>query len=138
MKQRTPVSKIMSRDVITLNLNDNMELAEKLFETKHIRHIPIVSGIKVVGMLSHTDLMRISFSDLDEDENEINSVVYDLFSIEQVMAKSVVSVSSETTIKETAEILTKHEFHAVPVVDDGELVGIVTSTDLIQFLLDQF
>ncbi len=138
MKQRTPVSKIMSRDVITLNLNDNMELAEKLFETKHIRHIPIVSGKKVVGMLSHTDLMRISFSDLDEDENEINSVVYDLFSIEQVMAKSVVSVSSETTIKETAEILTKHEFHAVPVVDDGELVGIVTSTDLIQFLLDQF
>ncbi len=138
MKQRTPVSKIMSRDVITLNLNDNMELAEKLFESKHIRHIPIVSGKKVVGMLSHTDLMRISFSDLDEDENEINSVVYDLFTIEQVMAKSVVSVTSETTIKETAEILTKHEFHAVPVVDGDELVGIVTSTDLIQFLLDQF
>jgi CBS domain-containing membrane protein len=138
MKQRTPVSKIMTRDVITLNLNDNMELAEKLFETKHIRHIPIVSGKKVVGMLSHKDLMRISFSDLDEEENEINSVVYDLFTIEQVMAKSVISVTSETTIKEAAEILTKHEFHAVPVVDDDELVGIVTSTDLIQFLLDQF
>ena len=138
MKQRTPVSKIMTRDVITLNLNDNMELAEKLFETKHIRHIPIVSGKKVVGILSHTDLMRISFSDLDEEENEINSVVYDLFTIEQVMAKSVISVTSETTIKEAAEILTKHEFHAVPVVDDDELVGIVTSTDLIQFLLDQF
>lgn len=128
----------MTRDVITLNLNDNMELAEKLFETKHIRHIPIVSGKKVVGMLSHKDLMRISFSDLDEEENEINSVVYDLFTIEQVMAKSVISVTSETTIKEAAEILTKHEFHAVPVVDDDELVGIVTSTDLIQFLLDQF
>ena len=138
MKQRTPVSKIMTRDVITLNLNDNMELAEKLFETKHIRHIPIVNGMKVVGMLSHTDLMRISFSDLDDEENEINSVVYDLFTIEQVMAKSVISVTSETTIKEAAEILTKHEFHAVPVVDDDELVGIVTSTDLIQFLLDQF
>ena len=102
MKQRTPVSKIMTRDVITLNLNDNMELAEKLLKTKHIRHIPIVSGKKVVGMLSHTDLMRISFSDLDEEENEINSVVYDLFTIEQVMAKSVISVTSETTIKEAA------------------------------------
>jgi len=94
--------------------------------------------MKVVGMLSHTDLMRISFSDLDEEENEINSVVYDLFTIEQVMAYSVISVTSETTIKEAAEILTKHEFHAVPVVDDDELVGKVTSTDLIQFLLDQF
>jgi len=138
MKQRTPVSKIMTHEVVTLNLNDNMELAGKLFEDKHIRHIPIVTGKKVVGMLSHTDLMRISFSDLDEEENEINSVIYDLFAIEQVMAKSVVSVSSDTTIKEAAEILTQHEFHALPVVDDGELVGIVTLTDLIQFLLDQF
>lgn len=138
MKQRTPVSTIMTRDVITLNLNDNMELAEKIFESRKIRHIPIVNGKMVVGMLSHTDLMRISFSDLNEEENEINSVVYDLFTIEQIMAKSIISVTSDTTIKEVAQILAEHEFHAVPVVDNGALVGIVTSTDLIKFLLEQF
>ena len=89
-------------------------------------------------MLSHTDLMRISFSDLNQEENEINSVVYDLFTIEQIMAKSIISVTSDTTIKEVAQILAEHEFHAVPVVDNGALVGIVTSTDLIKFLLEQF
>ena len=138
MKQRTPVSTIMTHDVITLNLNDNMELAEKIFESRKILYIPIVNGKMVVGMLSHTDLMRISFSDLNEEENEINSVVYDLFTIEQIMAKSIISVTSDTTIKEVAQILAEHEFHAVPVVDNGALVGIVTSTDLIKFLLEQF
>ncbi len=54
------------------------------------------------------------------------------------MAKSIISVTSDTTIKEVAQILAEHEFHAVPVVDNGALVGIVTSTDLIKFLLEQF
>jgi CBS domain-containing protein len=64
--------------------------------------------------------------------------VYNLFTIEHVMAKNIVSVSSETTIKETAEILAKREFHAIPVVDDEKLVGIVTTTDLINYLLEQY
>ena len=51
------------------------------------------------------------------------------------MAKNVVSISSTTSIKEVAEILTKKEFHALPVVDDDVLVGIVTTTDLIKFLM---
>ncbi|NND09676.1 MAG: CBS domain-containing protein, partial [Flavobacteriaceae bacterium] len=86
-----------------------------------------------------TDLLRISFADaVDEDEYEIDTVVYNMFSIEQVMAKNLISVNSETTIKEVAEILSKREFHALPVVDGENLVGIVTTTDLINYLLEQF
>lgn len=61
-----------------------------------------------------------------------------MFTIEQVMSKNLVTVSSTTTIKEVAEILSEKEFHALPVVDDSVLVGIVTTTDLINFLLKQF
>ncbi len=61
-----------------------------------------------------------------------------MFTIEQVMAKNLVRVSSNTTIKEVAEILAKREFHALPVIDDGKLSGIVTTTDLINYLLEQF
>lgn len=69
----------------------------------------------------------------------METVVYNMFTIAQVMAKNLKSVSSGTTIKEVAEILTKNEFHALPVVDDGnELVGIVTTTDLIKYLLEQY
>lgn len=139
MKKRTPVSSIMTANVITLNHTDNLDTAERLFKSKNIRHIPVVSGDAIIGMLSYTDLLRISFADgAYEEEESVETVVYNMFTIEQVMAKNLISVSSHTTIKEAAEILAKKEFHALPVVDDGKLVGILTTTDLINYLLDQF
>ena len=139
MKKRTPISEIMTKNVITLNYTDELETAERLFKKNHIRHIPVVSGDTIKGILSYTDLLRISFADaIDEDEDTVDTVVYNMFTIEQVMAKNPTSVSSKTTIKEVAELLAKQEFHALPVVDHGKLVGIVTTTDLINYLIDQF
>ncbi len=139
MKKRTPISAIMTKNVITLNHTDSLETAEHLFKLHKIRHIPVVSGDAISGMLSYTDLLRISFADaVDEEEHEVDTVVYNMFTIEQVMAKNLVSVPSTATIKEVAEILAKKEFHAIPVVDDAKLVGIVTTTDLINYLLEQF
>ncbi|PKH49297.1 CBS domain-containing protein [Tenacibaculum sp. Bg11-29] len=139
MKKRTPVSAIMSENVITLSSTDDLLLAEKLFKKEKIRHIPVVSGTEIKGMLSYTDLLRISFADAaDEDEKDVDTVVYNMFTIDQVMAKTLVTVNSSSTIKEVSEILSKKEFHALPVVDNNELVGIVTTTDLINYLLEQF
>lgn len=139
MKKRTPVSAIMSKNVITLSSTDDLLLAEKLFKKEKIRHIPVVSGTEIKGILSYTDLLRISFADAaDEDEKDVDTVVYNMFTIDQVMAKTLVTVNSSSTIKEVAEILSKKEFHALPVVDNNELVGIVTTTDLINYLLEQF
>jgi len=129
----------MTSNVITLNYNDNLTTAEKLFKSNHIRHIPVVSDNRVVGMLSYTDLLRISFADaVDEDEHTVDSVVYNMFTIDQVMAKNLVHVNSKILIKDAAEILSNNEFHAMPVIDDGVLVGIVTTTDLINYLIEQF
>ena len=139
MKKNVPVSTIMSSNVIKLNLTDDLTKAESLFKKHHIRHIPVVNGNHIVGMLSYTDLLRISFADaVDDDELEIDSTVYNMFSVEQVMARNLVKVSPDTTIKEVAEILSKREFHALPVVLDELLVGIVTTTDLIKYLIDQY
>ncbi|MFQ3239395.1 MAG: CBS domain-containing membrane protein [Olleya marilimosa] len=139
MKKRTPVSDIMTKNVITLNTTDDLEKAENLFKLHNIRHIPVVSGEAIIGMLSYTDLLRISFADAtDEQDSDVDTVVYNMFTIEQVMAKNLISVSSSTTIKEVAELLSKKEFHALPVVDNNVLVGIVTTTDLINYLINQF
>lgn len=139
MKKREPISTIMTTHVITLNYNDTLEAAEKLFKKHKIRHIPVVSGQTVKGMLSYTDLLRISFADaVDEDSDTVDTVVYNMFNIEQVMAKNLVSVASTTTIKDVAEVLASKEFHALPVIDDDKLVGIVTTTDLIKYLIAQY
>lgn len=138
MKRRTPVSEIMSKNIIALDREDDLQRAEMLFKTHHIHHIPVVSEEYIIGMLSYTDLLRISFADVTEDDKNVGSIIYNMFTIEQVMTKNIESVSSKTTIKEVAEILAEKEFHALPVVDDNQLVGIVTTTDLMKYLLKQF
>jgi CBS domain-containing protein len=139
LQERIPVSTIMSTQLVLLNSTDSLEKAEQLFSKHHIRHIPVVQSRKIVGMLSLTDLLRISFADgAYEDDDEVETIVYDMFTIPQVMAKNVRSVAPDTTIRDVADILSKEEFHALPIVENDELVGIVTTTDLIRYLLKQY
>lgn len=139
MKYNVPVSTIMTKNVIKLNTSDDLTKAESLFKKHHIRHIPVVNGNTILGMLSYTDLLRISFADAVDDEDEVvDTTVYNMFTVEQVMAKNLVKVSPDSTIKDTAEILAKKEFHALPVCEGDLLVGIVTTTDLIKYLIDQY
>ena len=139
MIRKAPISMIMTSPVVTLKKNDNLEKAEKLFKKHHIRHIPVVTEDVVVGMLSYTDLLRLSFADVtDNVDEDADALVYNMFTIKQVMKKNIITVSSSNSIKEVAEILATKEFHALPVVDNNKLVGIVTTTDLIKYLLKQF
>jgi len=139
MKKRVPVSQIMTKNVVTLSTQDDLVSAEEKFKKNRIRHIPVTDGNQVLGMLSYTDLMRISFADaIDEDEQDVDTMVYNMFTIEQVMVKDVICVSPNATIHEVAAFLAQKEFHALPVVDGETLVGIVTTTDLINYLLAQY
>lgn len=139
LRHRVPVSTIMTKNIITLNSTDKLDTAERIFKKHNIRHIPVIEGEKIIGMLSLTDLLRISFVDSAfSEESEVETIVYNMFTISQVMAKNLKSVSQNTTIKEVAEILAEKEFHALPVVENDKLVGIVTTTDLIIYLLDQY
>jgi CBS domain-containing protein len=85
-----------------------------------------------------TDLMRISYADvIDEDDDTVESVVYNMFKLPQVMTRVPETVTPDTTIREAAAILSTREFHALPVVDGDELVGIVTTTDVIRYFLEE-
>lgn len=142
MRQDVPVAEIMTKELITLSLNDSLYDAERLFKKHKIRHIPIVKEDKLIGVLSYSDLLKISYADvLDDDEDlmDVPSVVYDMYSVSQVMAKVVVSALPTTTIKEVTEVLAKQSFHSIPIVDaENNLKGIVTTTDLLKYFLKQY
>lgn len=140
MIRKAPISMIMTSPVITLSKDDNLETAEHLFKQHHIRHIPVVEENVIIGMLSYTDLLRLSFADVagNDFDDSPDVMVYNMFSIGQVMNRNIVTVSASNSIKEVAEILATKEFHALPVVNRNTLIGIVTTTDLIKYLLDQF
>ncbi|MGP1501324.1 MAG: CBS domain-containing protein [Bergeyella cardium] len=138
MKQRVPVSQIMTKELVTLNTTQSLYDAERLFKEYNIRHIPVVEGDKILGVLSYSDLLRISFADVTEGEEDVSSVVYDMYTIPQIMAKAPITVQASTNVKEVAEILATQSFHSIPVLDGEKLVGIVTTTDLIKYLLEQY
>ena len=131
-----PVSSIMVKDLITVSVRDGLDKAEHLLKKYKIRHVPVVEGKKIVGMLSLNDILRISFADgAFREEEEISSSIYEMFTIRNLMRSKLETVRSDNTIKEVAEKFVESEYHSLPVVDDGILVGILTTTDLIKYLL---
>lgn len=127
----------MTAQPITVNETNKVSDVAQIFKERSIHHIPVVSGSKLIGMISKTDMERISFVTGTQDE-KANTQIYDALSIDQVMTKNVESVQSDDTIKEAAELLARGSYHALPVLVGEELQGIVTSTDVINYLLEQY
>ena len=141
MKKNEPVSHIMTKNVHTAELKGKLLDVYELVRKHHIRHVPILHGKQLVGIISKTDLNRLTFSGMFVGEEDADEAVFDMLSISQVMSHKPRVVKSTDTIRKVAEILSKEEFHALPVVDakdESKLVGIVTTTDVIQYLLEQY
>ena len=138
MKKREPVSKIMTTNVSVANENDSLRDVMATFKREKIRHMPVTKGDKIVGIISATDMNRLTFGGLFEDQNDADEAVLDMLSVPQVMTANPRTVSPEDAIKEVAEIFAKEPFHALPVVKDNGLMGIVTTTDIIKYMLEQY
>ncbi|MGB5387737.1 MAG: CBS domain-containing protein [Eudoraea sp.] len=131
-----PVSNIMTTNLITLDVKESLDKAEHLFKKYKIRHIPVIENEKIIGMISLNDILRISFADgAYREEENISSSIYEMFTLRQLMIGNLETVTPDSTIKEVAELLVKREFHSLPVVENGKLKGMVTTTDLIKYLL---
>ena len=138
MKKREPISHIMTKSVVTVNQNDNLKEVVTKLRSNSIRHIPVVNGKEVIGIISRTDINRLTFGALFDGQEGADEAILDMLSISQIMTSKPKTISSETIIKDLAEIFVKEEFHALPVVDNGQLKGIVTTTDVIRYLIEQY
>ena len=138
MKKREKVGSVMTQDVVTINVNDSLHNANNIFSSQRLRHLPVVANDHLVGILSQTDILRISFGNTFGEQNGGDEAIFDMLSINQIMKHSPVTVSSTDTLKEAAQLLAEKEFHALPVVDDDRLVGIITTTDIINFFVEHF
>jgi CBS domain-containing protein len=139
MKRREPVSKIMTANVLTVNVNDDLHEVVELWKKKKIRHVPVLEGKEIVGIISKTDINRLTFSSLFDNQEGADEAILTMLSIPQVMTHKPRVVNSDQVIKDVAEIFSQEEYHALPVTDaQGELTGIVTTTDVIRYMLEQY
>ena len=126
-----PVSRIMTTTLVTIGPLQPVIDARKLLESHALNHLPVVEDGKLVGILSAADMLK--FFLLDSDATVLESIL-----VRQAMQFSPVVLASNAKLRAAAEKLSSGSFHALPVVEpDQTLVGIVTSSDLIDHLLKQ-
>ncbi len=134
-----PISSIMTKNIISVDVNDGLDRAEHLFKKHNIRHMPVTRNKKIVGMLSMNDILRLSFADgAFLEEGSIKSEIYEMFNINMLMVRTPETISSTDTVRDATALLVKRKYHSLPVVDDGTVVGMVTTTDLLKYYLSMF
>lgn len=136
MKKNEPISSIMTQEVVTLSLEDSLYSAEKRMKTHHIRHMPVIDKGKLIGLISLSDLQRISFIDAYGKEGTEDTPIYNMFDIQDLMIKNPLTASPQNTILEVSKLLASKEFHSLPVVENDKLVGIITTTDLLHYFIE--
>lgn len=130
----------MTAKLVTVHHGEPVSKVRQLIREHGIHHVPVVNGNKLVGIVSNSDVLRVSFGDaFKTDERAVDATLDHTMTLEQLMQKDPVSVRENAPIREAAQILARGDFHSLPVVSEGhKLVGMVTSTDLIRYLLEQF
>jgi CBS domain-containing membrane protein len=120
------VQELMTRDVVTLEVDDALIQVDDLLKRHHIRHVPVVHGRKLVGLVSHRDLIRA----LARQHHLWGSKPV---SVKEVMTREVETVKPSASAHQAIEKLLDRRFGCLPVVDEqGDLVGIVTESDFLR------
>ena len=126
----------MSKNVITVEVNDSMHEAMKLLKEHDIRMLPVMKKSKLAGIITDRDLKKASAS--DATTLEVHELLYLLtkVKVKDIMTKTVITVPPEFTVEETAQVLLKNKISGAPVADaDGRLVGTITQADIFRVLI---
>ncbi len=129
------VSDLMSRNILVGHVSNSFTHTLRIFSEMTFHHLPIVnSRQEVIGIISSNDMLKALTLKLpmlkQSDEETLNM----MFDIRDLMTPDPQVISSTATIKEALSIFSKYHIHALPVVDENELVGIITSNDVLSAL----
>ena len=128
------VTEIMMGSPVTLGPEDTLDLANDVISLGRIRHIPVVDAGRLVGLLSERDLMGAAASHVFGLKQKSKSALLKSVLIRDVMKKRVVTVAPETSIKDAAHLMADKKIGCLPVVSDGAIVGLVTTTDILRYV----
>jgi acetoin utilization protein AcuB len=130
------VGEIMTRDPVTIGPSNCIRKAIALMREGGFRRLPVVEGGRLVGIVTDRDLRRAANSPLVVRERWYDNFLMDHIQVGACMTANPITVSPQTLIVEAACLLRDHKIGGLPVVEGGRLVGIVTETDLLNYLID--
>jgi len=122
----------MKRDPVTVKKDDSFRYALKLIRKEGIRHLPVLDGKKLVGIVTDRDLRQAAPSPATTLEVHELNYLLERLKIEAIMTKKVITVAPMTNLRDAAKLLFAHKVGCLPVVEHDELVGIITEGDILR------
>ena len=129
------VRHLMTPSVVSLFAEQTLPLAEDIMRFKHIRHLPVIDDDRrLVGLVSHRDLLRAEISSLTGLTEQQKRARQDRVHVRELMTRDVWTVHPDTLASVAGQTMADHRYGCLPVIDDEQvLVGIVTERDFLKF-----
>lgn len=137
MSRQTPISELMTTHVHTLEVGAQLSEVRRLLTQQRVHHVPIVDKGVLVGMISSRDLVGILRRAKSAPGESVDQTLDRSSTVAKVMSSELVTVRSDESVEQAIERIADGSIHSVLVLDAGRrLVGIVTDTDLLDYLCD--
>jgi predicted transcriptional regulator len=128
------VRDIMETKLVTISASERLSMVEDIMTLGRVRHMPVVQGGELVGVVSERDLLRASLSELSEHRDAERRMFLHVVEISRVMSSPPVVIGPDATIREAALLMADRKIGCLPVVEGGRLIGIVTETDVLRWV----
>ncbi len=130
------IADLMTSDVVTVAAHESVARAFELIESMDVRHLPVVDGGRLVGMLSDRDLREYRLPVMDEIENPERADALLATPVSEVMSSDVLSIDQSESLRAVADAMIEYKVGAIPVLDRAtdRLVGIISYIDLLSEL----
>ncbi|ACV69207.1 CBS domain-containing protein [Desulfohalobium retbaense] len=130
------VRDVMTPDPYAMRDSDDLYLARSIMQLGRIRHIPIVDEDNHFrGLVTHRDILEATVSKLAEVDHSTQAELDASIPIEAIKRTDVKTVTPDTSLRDAAEILYKHKYGCLPVVEGEILVGILTEADFLKLTM---
>jgi acetoin utilization protein AcuB len=130
------VRKKMKKDLITITKDESMTTAKKILREKNIRHLPVVEGKKLIGLVSNMDIRKAEASPATSLEIRELHYLLDKLTVGEIMTRNVITISPDISVEEATTLLHDNKIGCLPVVEDGNLVGILSENDVMEILIE--
>ena len=130
MNLLAPIATIMQTDLITISQEETLFAVGQLFDTYSIHHLPVVDGRSLIGIVSKSDYLFFrQFKTIEEDKERLES-----HRAKEIMTTGLAKLEPTDRINVALKVFKENIFHALPIVEQGNLVGIVSTYDFIKHL----
>ena len=126
------VKELMVKDVATLDINEELSLADDIMKLGRIRHMPVVDNGVLVGIISQRDMYKASLASAMGFGEKAKRDFLKSLKVKEIMINDVITISPEADIKEAGKIMLDKKIGCLPVVEGSRLAGLITETDLLR------